>query len=160
MRSSFDKIVTQRRYKRFFRSVSEVGGFADLIMYELYLVYFFYNSWSYQKWIREKLIQHFLDLDSEKKSPKKSTNSSKTWPKSSRAGLKDSKFRRAQSSKKCQTQDNNKIVYIHLFERLNKVEVLMKLNPKSKILLELIFRRIYYHSVLNHLVLSEKRKEK
>ena len=63
MRSSFDKMVIQRKYKKFFKSISDIGGFADLILYGLWAFYYFYNRWAYHRWIRGQLVDHFIRLE-------------------------------------------------------------------------------------------------
>ena len=65
MRSSFYKMEIRRRYKKFFSSVSEIGGFADLIIYGLWSLYYLYNIWCYQNWVRSQLIEHFRILNKE-----------------------------------------------------------------------------------------------
>ena len=56
-RSSFDRMVIQRRYKQFFGVISEIGGFNDLIIYCLLAGYMLYNSYSYKRLIRHQLME-------------------------------------------------------------------------------------------------------
>ena len=170
MRSSSDKAIIQRRYKKFFSSASEVGGFADLIMYILYVVCFFYNYWSYQKWIRGQLVEHFLDLD--KKNKGFGQNMSKERNRSI-SGVDSRKLER-RLSRRIQTLRRSinasaknlskKIDFEGLFTKLNQAEMLAGLNFKSKILLEVIFRekkqKDSLEIMVSSLLFSNKRNNK
>ena len=54
-RSSFDKMVIQRRYKQLFGVIFEIGGFNDLIIYCVLACYILYNSYSYLRLVRDQL---------------------------------------------------------------------------------------------------------
>ena len=53
---SYEEMVIQRRYKRLFDVISEIGGFNDLIIYSLWAFYFLYNAYSYKKMIRSQVL--------------------------------------------------------------------------------------------------------
>ena len=62
-RSGFEKMVIERNYRKFFQSLSEIGGFWELIIFSLWAVYFMYNRWSYRRLIRSELVSNLAKLE-------------------------------------------------------------------------------------------------
>ena len=62
MRSSGSKVVITRNYKTLFDTLSEIGGFHDLVVYVFWAFYHFCNYLSYNRWIRSQLVDHFVEL--------------------------------------------------------------------------------------------------
>ena len=60
MRSGYEKMIIERRYKKFFRTISEVGGFNDLIHITLWAVYFLYNSYAFKRFLKSQLKSQLL----------------------------------------------------------------------------------------------------
>ena len=60
------KISTvHRKYEKLFATVSEIGGFGDLIFIVFGFVYMFYNQFFYNRWIRQQMIPEELRKNSD-----------------------------------------------------------------------------------------------
>ena len=62
-RSSYDKMVIERKYVTPFEAFSEIGGFFDLIFFGITAIYFYSNTRSYAQFIKSKLTDGYLELD-------------------------------------------------------------------------------------------------
>ena len=60
------KTVIRRFYRKFFGSVSEIGGYTDIILYVFSVLYFFSNRNRHQGWIRGQLVDQFLELEQQR----------------------------------------------------------------------------------------------
>ena len=70
-RSGFVKTMIQRRYLTVFDSISEVGGFWDLITYGILFLYFIYNMRAYIKFLRSQMVEGFMELDQKRRGDQK-----------------------------------------------------------------------------------------
>ena len=127
MRSSNEEMVIQRRYKRFFDVISEIGGFNDLIIYSLWALYFSFNTFNYRKLVRKTLMrsltQQNKNQDHQKVDEKIAEKNSKNESK--------------------QNQPQNLVVQkiSSKFTPLPEYDLLVKLNSQSSILLKMVFLR-------------------
>ena len=155
MRSSFDKTIIQRRYEKFFSSVSEVGGFADLIIYCLWVVYFFVNQWRYQKLVRSQLINHFLMLNREGGIDMALTNTPEITKYIKQANSSRRRAKKMNHKKEVQTLN-------YLFDNQVQLERLIQINSQAKISL-IIFNNHHqtiFDTITPQILLQNKLKTK
>ena len=127
---SYFKMSIQRRYKQFFGVISEVGGFNDLIIYAVWMIYFLYNIMSYKNLIRSNLMASLSDFQ------QKSDNSQKKVP---GLGVESSN----QEFAKNESLENHikKKVFDSRLVGLPELDLLVETNSKAKIFLEMVFSR-------------------
>ena len=133
MRPSFEKTVIKRRYKKFFSSVSEIGGFADLIIYGVWALYWVYNYWAYQRWVRGQLVDHFVELD--KRRSLGEVKRLRTRMMSLADGNGREKMR-----ERGKTGESSGLAFRRFFNSKVDFEKLFELNCQSKVLLLAILR--------------------
>ena len=162
MRSSFEKMIIQRRYKKFFRSVSEIGGFADLIMILIYSLYFLYSTWSYKAWMRGQLVDHFLEMIQNRIKIIDKKKISQKYKQTRRESLISARIRRRDKfSKQLKSQTNGKMSIDHHISILKEVGVLMELNFKSKVIFEILSpENADFNALISKVIFYRKRSKK
>ena len=124
-KSSGQRTEIRRYYKKFFGSISEVGGYTDIIIYSLWVLYVFYNQREYRKWIRSQLVDQFMSLEQKKGTLKRQrTNAEVALLKQWATGKYSHKDSKADSKA--------------LFDTSLSQQHLRDLNFKSEILLSLL----------------------
>ena len=137
-RSSYEKMVIERRYDQFFGVISEIGGFNDLIAIVLWAVYFFYNSYCYKKMIRSEIEASLSGLQ-EKESRAQGgvevenrRENSQEWDLSQKTSVEDLKHKinpLMELELLANVNAKSKIVGMAVFENFSKKEALKALLP-------------------------------
>ena len=152
IRSSFEKMIIQRRYKKFLESLSEIGGFTDLIIYGLWAVYVIYNSWAYHRWVRSELVDHFVELENEKRLGEK-------WGE----GMSEGEVRRLKTlvlGKEGGARGERNMTFRTIFGCFVGFENLLSLSFKSEVLLETFLGEKRHFEALSERVYFVSRKSK
>ena len=132
LRPSFEKMVIHRRYRKFFQSVSNVGGFADLIIYVLWFFYYLYNYWAYQRWIKGQLIGQFIELSQKKKKGSNEVPDGENKQRDDDLRRMRTRLMTINQSKRVE----DKQLFWEFFNSIRGAEKLVELSFKSKLLLE------------------------
>ena len=128
MRSGYEKMVIQRRYRTLFQIISEVGGFNDLIYICLWGLYFLYNRYAFNfKRFVKSLIETELSqlLLGSKSNPRGSNQLDNNNPQSLKQKIES--YRKFIS----EIKENS--------SPLSDVSELTQINSKSRIILEMVF---------------------
>ena len=71
LRSSKEKMVIQRRYTQFFGIISEIGGFNDMIIIVIWVVYAAYNAYAYKRQVRAEILTSLNHSDDQEASERR-----------------------------------------------------------------------------------------
>ena len=149
-KSSAEKMVIQRKYRTFYYSVSEAGGFVDLFYYGFLGLYFFYNQWEYSRWLTGQLIKNFVGLKYFRGGRERGGGTARVEMRqeiSRISGLATRQIRWSQKEKNLTVQ--------MLFSPKIPIEMLMYLNNKAKLLLK-ILGAPYLNPLVNQYLISRK----
>ena len=149
-RSGFDKMVIQRRYKQFFGVISEIGGFNDLIIYSILMVYFLYRAFAYKNLIRAHLKADLTHFEAEGQGPDLKQD-----------GV-ENKYR-VESERQSEERERRAFMKQLNYElsKLPDVKLVIKTNSKAKVLLEMILLRFpALAPLLPKMILQQKIKSR
>ena len=127
-RSADTRTEIYREYPKIFSSISEIGGYTDLIIYVFWSFYFFYNKSQYHLWVKEQLVDHYLYLEQKKGALKRARTQEEVY-----------KLKRYVTSESRQKKEKNKNLTLELlFNSTFNFKNLTELNFKSRILLKIL----------------------
>ena len=152
-RSSFDKMVVQRRYKTPFGVFSEIGGFCDLITYGLLAIYFYYNTRSYARFVRSQLVDGYLELDQKRLGEGKKRSAGETRRLKSQLMEMDLDDKEAKST-------NDRLPFKQILRTEADLESLIDLSFKSKILVDVLINNQALFNLLSTQLIYLKKKSK
>ena len=152
-RSSFDKLVIERRYTTLLEVISEIGGFCDLISYGILAIYFYYNTRSYTKFIRCQLVDGYLELD------QKRLLENKTRPvrevKRIKSQLMKMKFESENEGAK-----SEKLSFKKVFKTKVDLRRLVELSFKSEVMiLAMVKNKAIFSSLASKIIYEQKKDQ-
>ena len=157
-RASYNKMVIQRKYRKFFESISEIGGFVDLIVYGFWGLYFLYNQWEYSRWIRGQLVDSYVQLQGLAKNRKNGRFGRRNWSRQELRALKTRVVALIRSNSTKNGQKKNLTLEM-IFGSLVEIKSLLTLNQKSKVFLE-VFTKPYVSTLTAYLMVYQKNSSK
>ena len=149
-RSSPEKMIIQRRYLTLFDVVSEVGGFLDLIRYGILSMYFYYNTRSYTRFVRGKLVDDFLEMSL--KQPKEENHKKGNQIERVKTILMEKKL-----SIQYDQRDLGRLSVDEILKTKVDLESLSEFSFKSSLLIGVLFKEPIFDPLFLRIVFEKKR---
>ena len=151
-KSSFEKMIIQRKYTTPFEAFSEIGGFCDLISYGIMTFYVYYSTKSYARFVRSQLVEGFVELDG----MRQGEGAKRTPGEVNR--MKAMLMKDKVPSHLDSDSDLGKMSFGEILNHQADLKKLVSLSFKSKILVDTFAEGPVFHTLANRMIVQKKRE--